>query len=547
MTSMAPNQSRFSSRPAQNWIALALIAFFIVFGILSVQKVSLTTDEALHYRYGMQILNLNSKRFDDSKMPVSALNALPKKIASYLPNGSMTNFLGDFFTARLMTILFSAVVAWAVFSWGRQLYGFYAGLAALVLYIFDPNIIAHSQLVTTDLYVTGIILFACYGLWRFANTRRLRDGILCAFMLGLSEIAKYTSVVLLPLFILALALHDLPGQVSAYKQTGRKAIFRYLGRLGFYTLIACVSIFLIINVGFVFNRSFVPLNQYVFQSHEFKRLQNIIILQDMRVPFPYPYLQGLDRVTFNESTGKGFGEIYLLGQLRYGQGFAGYYFVATALKVPIATQLVIILAVILHVVNAKRRSLLLQNEIFLLVPVVFYLIYFNFFYAAQIGFRYYLVIFPLLYVFCGSLFANWPEFSVKQKVASLTLALYLIVSVLSYYPYYLSYFNELVWDRKYAYKYLADSNLDWDQGKYYIQEYMSAHPNAVYNPNNVISGELILSPNNLVGVSNWGLPDKYKWLRDNFQPVGTIAYEYLVFNITPQQLQQLCSRTTYCR
>ena len=491
MNSLSPFWKRIdlTSVQVQNWIALALVAFFISFEILSVQKVSITFDEPFHYQYGKNILNLNSNRLvldngnvDDSKMPITALNALPAKLSESLPDGGLKNFLGNFNTARFVTVIFSALVAWLVFFWSRSLYGFVPGIASLILFVFDPNIIAYSQLVTTDIYATGTILFACYGIWKFANTRRLCDGILSTFTLGLSEIAKYTSIVLLPLFILALVLHDLPAQLSAYKEKGVKAIVQYLGQLALYVALACMFIFVFINMGLLFNRSFIPLNQYDFQSQTFKLLQNMRIVQDIRVPFPYPYLQGLDRVIFNERTGENFGNIYLLGQLRAGQGFTGYYFVASALKVPIATQIAIIAGVTVYVLSEQRKKLFFRNEIFLLVPVAFYTVYFNFFYNAQIGFRYYIVVFPLLYVFAGGLFANWPKFSAKQKTAGFMLTVYLIVSVLSYYPYYLSYFNELVWDRKYAYKFLADLNLDWGQGAYYLQTYLTEHPSAVYQP-----------------------------------------------------------------
>jgi len=540
------NLTDLNSRRAQNWIALALIAFFVIFGMLSVQKVSTTFDEDLHYRYGKDILNLNSTRFDDSKMPFSALNALPAKIASYLPDGWMKNSLGEFFVARWMTILFSALVAYLVFHWACALYGFYAGLAALFLYIFDPNIIAHSQLVTTDIYATGTILFACYWAWKFANTRRLYDGMLSAFMLGLSQLAKYTSIVLLPLFLLALVLHDLSAQISAYKEKGVAAIGRYLAKLSLYTVVGCAAILLLINVGFLFNRTFVALRKYDFESDLFTSLQNIKIARNFHAPVPYPYLQGLDRVMFKERIGAGIGAIYLLGQLHIGQGFAGYYFVASALKVPIATQLILIIAFVAYIVSKQRRKLLLQNEIFLWVPVAFFTIYFNFFYNAQIGIRYYLVIFPLLYVFAGSLFTGWPEFSRNQKIAFFALAVYLVVSVLSYYPYYLSYFNELVWDRKYAYKYLVDSNLDWGQGQYYLQGYMAAHPEAVYEPKQAVSGLIIVSPNNLVGSTTLNYLDQYKWLREHFRPIRTIAYEYLVYDVSPQSLQKICAETIDC-
>src|SRR5271157_371388 len=135
------------SRRYQNWIAPALVVFFIAFGIASVQKVSITYDESLHYQYGMNILNLKAGRLtitpgvsDLSKMPITALNALPGKIALYLPGGELKDFLESFFEARVITILFSGCVAYLVFHWARELYGFPAGVAAILLYIFDPNI-----------------------------------------------------------------------------------------------------------------------------------------------------------------------------------------------------------------------------------------------------------------------------------------------------------------------------------------------------------------------------------------------------------------------
>ena len=537
----------------QNWIVFALIAFFIMFSIISVQKVSITFDEPFHYKYGTNILNLNSDRIllpsgagDDSKMPISALNALPAKIASYLPGGVLRDFLQGFFAARLMTILFSACVAYLVFRWARELYGFYAGLAAILLYIFDPNIIAHSQLVTTDIYAAGTILFSCYWMWKFASTRTIRDGMMTVLMFGLGLLAKYTSIVLLPLLLLMLLFHDLPSLVTAYKEKGVKVVGRYIGQMAVYLVVACIFACLIVNAGFLFNRSFVPLNHYSFESHTFASIQNISFLQNIPIPLPYPYLQGLDRVFYNEVTGAGHGAIYLLGQLHSSQGFPGYFFVASILKVPIASQLILVISFVVYAVNRQRRRLFLRNEIFLLVPVIFYAIYFNFFYNTQIGIRFYLVVFPLLYVFAGNLFTTGQEFSRNQKIAVFVLAAWLVASVVSYYPYYLSYFNEIVWDRRFAYKYLSDSNIEWGQGENYLHDYRAAHPYAIYMPSRPRSGLIVVRADFLVGVSPKSHPDLYKWLRENFQPTGTIAYEYLVFDISPHELKQFCSTTNYC-
>ena len=274
---------------------------------------------------------------------------------------------------------------------------------------------------------------------------------------------------------------------------------------------------------------------------------HFVILKNIPVPVPYPYLQGLDLLLQTDPKSMLHGSIYLLGQIHSDDsGFKGYYFFASLLKMPIATQLILLAASLVYISDRERWKSFLSDEVFLILPVVFYTIYFNFFLDFQIGIRYYLIVFPLLYVFSGSFFKEWNQFSKKKRVAIFALAIYMIVSVLSYYPYYLSYFNEIVWDRRYAYKYLANSNLDWAQGQYYLNAYLEAHPTAKYMPSWPRSGLIIVPANFLVGVQPKNDPELYKWLRENFQPTQTIAYEYLVFNISPHELKQFCMTTAYC-
>jgi len=182
---------------------------------------------------------------------------------------------------------------------------------------------------------------------------------------------------------------------------------------------------------------------------------------------------------------------------------------------------------------------------FLLVPVLFFVIYLNFFFNTQIGIRYYLVIFPLLYVFAGSLFANWQDVSTGKKYSILLLLIYISVSVFSYYPYYLSYFNELVWNRRTTYKYLADSNLDWGHEEIALEQYLSLHPDATVNPNSMEPGLFVVSANRLVGVKGSDLT--YAWLRENFEPIDTIAYGYFVYQITDSEFDAFCVTTNYCK
>ena len=534
------------SRQAQNSIALLIVLAFFLFNALSVQGLDWTYDEPVHYWYGRNILKGDSTRFDDSKMPVSAWNALPAWIANVLPDSHLKTFLKQLITARLMTTLFSMAVAFMVFHWSRELYGWIPSLFSLSLYVLDPNIIAHSQLITTDIYVTGMVLFSSYCLWRFANSRKWQDGIWVLMILGLAQVTKYTAVSLYGLFAIALLVHDWLPLKKTFETKDWLGIRLWIWRYVKYMFAVIAVSIAIINAGFLFNRSFTSFDDYSFRSDLFRSIQSKI---SFTVPVPYPYLEGLDWVIQRERTNTGFGRIYLMGETRFAQGFPGYYIIASLLKVPIATQIILLLAFATYIMDRRRWGKFLRNEWLLLWPVLFYTIYLNFFYRAQMGIRFYLVIFPLLYVFAGGLFVGWLDFGRKQKIAVLALGVYLMASLISYYPYYLSYFNEIVWDRKTAYKYLADSNLDWGQDGLILKRYLAEHPYIHEAPE---KPELLeetavyfLDVNQLVGVTTD--PGTYEWLRENFEPVGTIASSYLLFEITPDQMQDLCEHTAYCK
>ena len=518
---------------------LLLLIVFVLISISSSAKVSLTLDEYLHYQYGVSVLNGNSTRFDDSKMPISALNALPGRLASFLPEGLLKVALGRFAVARLVTIIVSMLVAYLVFHWSRSLYGFVPAIFSLLLYVFDPNIIAHSQLVTTDLYILGAVCFTFYRLWLFANQRSLKNGLLFLLAFGMSQVVKYTAITLFPLCLITLILHDWPVSFSTASE-----LKLFVKKYTEYILATIVAAILVINIGFLFNRTFTRFGNYQFRSVPFSALQKNAILRQIPVPVPYPYLEGLDWMINTEQSGNRYGNLYLLGQLSKPKGFPGYYFIASLLKVPIASQILVVASFVVYLLSRDRNKNFLRNEVFLLFPVVFYTLYFNFFFNTQIGIRYYLVMFPLLYVFSGNLFVGWQGFSSPKKILSVTLVVCLAASVLSYFPYYIPYFNEIVWDKTQTYKYLSDSNLDWGQGQIYLDDYLSEHPDAVYSPDHIQAGTLVVGGSDLVGILE--NPNKYAWLRDHFEPVDTVAYTYFVYKISPQEITKLCSSTEFC-
>jgi hypothetical protein len=266
------------------------------------------------------------------------------------------------------------------------------------------------------------------------------------------------------------------------------------------------------------------------------------------VPLPYTYVTGLDTARqMQEGSDLGLPRpAYLKGRLgiENGQkrGFKDYYLVTLLYKVPLATQLAILLAAVgLFLYRAPRGFW--QAEAFLLVPAAVFVLAFSFS-NSQIGVRYVLMILPLLFVFASRIMLQWPSSGRSRAVIGVLVA-YLLVSNLSYYPHYLSYFNELLPDRKLSYTVLADSNLDWGQNTSYLIKYLRDNPAAMFStagpkprqvpperlfdPEHPKAGVVVISANELVGIT--APPERYSWFREKLKPVAHVAYSFLVFDI----------------
>jgi hypothetical protein len=515
--------------------ALAAIFLFLTTG--SIAHKTLTYDEPQHYRYGEQILDFNSDRFDDSKMPFSVLNALASKLADRVLGDRLTDPWQIMGTGRTATIFFSLAVAFLVYIWAKELYGKWVGLIAMALYVFEPNIIAHSRLITTDIYATGTITLALFLFWRFLEKPGLRRGIYAALSLGLCQLAKYTGLFLYPLFLILVIFYY-------WKWIWHKIQTRSFGILfqAFLSFIKYAFLFLlislvIINIGFLFNHPGTLLGQYQFKSMQFQKIQSLSpLLQKIPLPVPYPYIDGLDQVLFNERTAESYGSIYLLGELKKSEGFPGYFFIASFYKVPIPILILFSISLINFILTVIKEGIK-KEDLLIVVPAIYFAIYFNYFFRAQIGIRFFLVIFPILLIFSASIFRKWCTFSKMTRGFFIFLGMYLVISVASYFPHYLSYFNEFVPNRNLAYQKLADSNLDWGQDGADLKNFLENNPETIFEPAQPTNGLIIVGVNELTGVSE--SPKNFKWLRDNFLPIDNLNYSYLIYDISPSDIEKV--------
>ncbi len=537
----------------QGWLLISgtLLLVLLLLETTSLRHKGLTTDESLHYHYGYRVLHGAPRRggvLDSSTMPFSSLHAMTSGNLAMLARATgipiESSWQGQVKRGRYATIILSLVLALYVLKWSYELYGRNGALLALSLYVFDPNLLAHGQLVTADLPAALMITIALYHFWHFLKLGGQGRALLCSLTLGLSQLAKYSCIYLYPIFAVIGAIYGrfAPIPEAATNDAPRQrrgTLGHVLITILLFVLVSTVTI----NVGFGFDGTGTPLTKYSLKDPFFKKLQAIPIIGHIPLPLPVPYIQGLDLIKFEERMGQGWRNIYMAGNIRVNRadgtlrGFPGYYFYAAFFKVPIAKQIIFLVALVGYLSRRCQRSLpgLRREEIFLLIPILIYWTYFNFFFSAQIGVRHVLPVFALATIFCGRFLAA-PESKFRRGGAILLVA-WTAISTVSYYPHFISYFNEFVPDRKLAYRHLADSNLDWRGNDWYLAQYVRRHPNAVVDPRKPQAGRIIVPVNALVGVNR--SPEEYRWLRDHFTPVDHIAYSYLVYDVSKEMLPQI--------
>ena len=188
-------------------LLLGLIVLFYVFnGICYLRQQSLTSDEGSFMSYAIRYVKGDPSRIyprtDNSKMPISAVNLVPRMVESALGKVEEKHDggLSDTMNGRYITLLISIFTILLSFQWAKELYGEKAGLFAAFLMSFCPNNLANAALVTTDSYSTLFLLLSMYTLWRFCKSPSTSSFMLFSIFVALSQLVKQS---LFHLYILA--------------------------------------------------------------------------------------------------------------------------------------------------------------------------------------------------------------------------------------------------------------------------------------------------------------------------------------------------------
>jgi hypothetical protein len=527
---MLQSPTGFTRRYSTVLLLGLILLFYFINGVFYLQQQSLTSDEGSFMTYAIRYVKGDPERIyprtDNSKMPVSALNLLPRIIEKVLTGveEKQDGGLSDTMNGRYVTLFISLFTIILVFQWAKELYGNRAGLFAAFLMSFCPNNLANAALVTTDSYSVLFLLLTMYLLWKYARKGGTRLFIALSIVVGLSQLVKQS---LFHLYILVPACLLVYYSTTSTPLKWKTCITRIIQ----FILVNIV----IINIAYFLNGSFVSLSKYNFMSELFSGLQRSLPGW-LPLPFPKPFVEGLDMAKYYDQVGGGiahvssFGKPTILGEARTGGGFWYYYFVSIFYKTPIPFLLLFIWTCILMFRNWSLKKFV-SNQFFLLAPVVYFLITMSFFYKTQCGIRHIIFIYPFMFIFAAGIIPYISK--TYEKILLGALCLYLVISVLFYWRNYYPYTNEFIYDKKNAYLKVGASNLEFQQGYFFAKEYMEQHPGVTFAPKEAATGVFIIRTDEYLDIWN---TKEYAWISD-LKPIGHVAYSYLLINVTEADLK----------
>jgi hypothetical protein len=488
------------------WLPVALLlAIHATLGISAAARLTTTHDEYWHLPVGL--LNLKTGRFDFDNLnpPLCRMTAaLPLLFTSArtgpvdAPHDAMG--WGDVFIAangqhyatwfllgRTVIVLISVLGGLVTAVWARELFGDAAGCLAALFWAFEPNLIAHGSLVTTDMGAAAFFVFTLFALWKFAARPDWTRVLIFGGVLGLAQLVKFTSLLLYPITIAAFVLlifADRAGrssESSSHQQSSkekkskvaeeaRPQTPRSIARMcGLWAVALLVSLS-VLNAGYLFRGSFSPLRTYDLQSATMRgTMHRLASLGWLPVPLPRDYVEGIDhqRHVMEQKH-----PVFLDG--RWSEdGIPHYYLWGLLYKLPHPLQL-LALATLLWLVLAGRVDRRPILQIAILLPAVA-MIAMAENSRMQLGIRYVLPAIPFLILF-ASQSARWLDYRTFpfRTLTTIVLAGWMLFSV-RYHPHHLAYFNELAGGPLGGREHLLDSNLDWGQDLGGLKDYLDKH------------------------------------------------------------------------
>jgi hypothetical protein len=216
----------------------------------------------------------------------------------------------------------------------------------------------------------------------------------------------------------------------------------------------------------------IPLDNYHFLSQSLQTFSSSF-LKVFPVPLPCDYLTGLDSQLAISEGNNPFYSSYLMGENSL-TGWWYYYLIAFFVKNPLPLLIVLVVTIYFYSVKKSPRDEI-AAPICLWIPAACYILYFSLFSHIYIGIRFLLPIFPLFFIGAGIIGDTSLLAGKRIRYFIAAIIILSVVSVISSYPNYISYFNIISGGSSKGHNWLIDSNLDWGQDLPGLKEYMESN------------------------------------------------------------------------
>jgi 4-amino-4-deoxy-L-arabinose transferase-like glycosyltransferase len=485
----------FSSRFRPGWLAIsAVILFVVLFAELffSVRQNSQTFDESAHMYAGYSYwkhgdFGINPEHPPLAKM-IATIPLLPLHLDAPPPLPipiRPASFIGGriflyshnadqvLLRARLGMSIFTFALGVLILLAAREMFGDVAAAIALLIFVFEPNILANGALVTTDMAVSATLFATVYAFYRYTKKPTFIRLLLCGLAAGLTLCVKHSGLIVFPVLLLlavgALLLprtkSDEPAALSRSRQALRLAVaLVVIGTIAYTMLWSAYGFRYAARPG---NAPFVPTTSAYLEGLHRPIQAHAIGLAERHHLLPESYLYGLNDIAIATSEGR---PAFLLGKL-YPTG-PWFYFPSTFLiKSTLGFLLLLVLALTAAHLWREQRA---REFVFLLLPPALY------FTTAvvshlDIGHRHILPVYAFLIVITAAGAAVLLRRSRAWAGVVVVLLVLHVFSSARAYPAYLSYSNEIWGGPHHTWEVLTDSNIGWASGLKTMQQYVHEH------------------------------------------------------------------------
>jgi 4-amino-4-deoxy-L-arabinose transferase-like glycosyltransferase len=487
---------------------ILLLAFMAAVQVLSIRQESQTWDEGFDIAAGYSYWKTGDFRINREHPPLGKyINALPLLILNpHLPlehpsweKTDNVAFGMEFLYhnrlpaatillwARLMTILLTIGLGLALAVWARSRLGSATALFALLLFAFDPNLIAHGRYITSDVVVTLFMFLACITWANYLESGRRRYLVWAGISFGLAIVSKFSAFLLLPVFTVLFAVRWLQtyGASGFVRETWR-GLKRYAASMMVVLALGAVVVAVVYAPE---AKRLLPATRSVRAADpSIRMLYNEVdktstagkamAWASARLGLQaHSFPVAVAMVAAHNTRGH---QAYLLGRIS-DFGWWYYFPVVFAVKTPTGVWLALLIALGLGIARLARgrfgdlirsaRAAPFAWYAVTLVPLVFFggSLMTN----INIGMRHLLPIYPFLFIALSA--ALWRSKWSFRRHAALLAGVLVAAESLHIYPYYLAFFNTPSGGPVNGPRYLVDSNIDWGQDAERLNRYARAH------------------------------------------------------------------------